>query len=30
MVPKVPVFNCTPPPMSKLAQVNEDTASLAN
>ena len=30
MVPKVSVFNCTPPPVSKLTQVNEATVSLAN
>ena len=30
MVPKVPVFNCTPPPMSKLAQVSKATVTLAN
>ena len=30
MVPKVPVFNCTPPPISKLAHVNKATVSLAN
>ena len=30
MVPKVPVFNCAPPPMSKLAQVNKAMVTLAN
>ena len=30
MVPKVPVFNSKPPFMSKLAQVNKATVSLAN
>ena len=30
MVSEVPVFNCTPPPMSKLAQVNKAMVTLAN
>ena len=30
MVPKVPVFDCTPPPMAKLAQAIKTTVTLAN
>ena len=30
MVPKVPVFNCTPPSMSKLAPVNKAMVTLGN